>query len=126
MQQGRHGSNISEVTSGQRFWWRGRQNFNTHKWQKKPARPYLRFQDGENGAKETNKSASQQLVNNKSTKSQQVNNKSTTNQQQVSKSTTSQQINNKSTTSQQLVNKSTTNQQKVIKSTTSEQQVNNY
>lgn len=49
----------------------------------KPARQYFRFQAGENGAKETNKSASQQLVNNKSTTSQQlVNNKSTTSKQQ--------------------------------------------
>lgn len=37
----------------------------------KPARQYFRFQAGENGAKETNKSASQQLVNNKSTTSKQ-------------------------------------------------------
>lgn len=37
----------------------------------KPARQYFRCQAGENGAKETNKSASQQLVNNKSTTSKQ-------------------------------------------------------
>ena len=41
----------------------GRQNFNTHKRQKTPARQYFRFQAGENGAEETNKSTSQQQVN---------------------------------------------------------------